>query len=297
MSADTRTRERAGRVRPSSSGRPARSPRRPARRRGPGRASPRSSTSAASTSTSSTPTRAPTPEDEARGEEFLAELREVARPGSTAPASSASPGSPTRTSPALAEIGAFGMKIPREYGGLGLTMSAYGRALMLVGSVSPSLGALLSAHQSIGVPEPVKLVGTEEQKQRFLPRCAAGAISRLPAHRARRRAPTRPGCGSTATPTEDGTAYVLDGREAVDDQRRRRRAARRHGPGPGARRRPPGRHHRVRRRGRLPGHHRRAAQRLHGPARHRERRHPLPPGAGARRRTGSATRATASRSP
>ena len=69
------------------------------------------------------------------------------------------------------------MKIPREYGGLGLSMSAYGRALMLVGSVHPSLGALLSAHQSIGVPEPVKLVRHAEQKQAFLPRCAAGAIT------------------------------------------------------------------------------------------------------------------------
>ena len=56
-------------------------------------------------------------------------------------------------------------------------MCYYGRALMLAGSVHPSIGALLSAHQSIGVPEPVKMFGTEEQKRRFLPRCAKGAIS------------------------------------------------------------------------------------------------------------------------
>ena len=42
---------------------------------------------------------------------------------------------------------------------------------MLIGSVHPSLGALVSAHQSIGVPEPVKMFGTEE-KRAFLPRCA-----------------------------------------------------------------------------------------------------------------------------
>ena len=48
---------------------------------------------------------------------------------------------------------------------------------MLIGSAHPSLGALVSAHQSIGVPEPVQLVGTKAQKQDFLPRCAAGAIS------------------------------------------------------------------------------------------------------------------------
>ncbi len=78
---------------------------------------------------------------------------------------------------ALADVGAFGMKIPTEYGGQGLSMTYYGRALQLVGSIHPSLGALLSAHQSIGVPEPVKSFGTEDQKQRFLPRCADGAVT------------------------------------------------------------------------------------------------------------------------
>lgn len=71
-------------------------------------------------------------------------------------------------------------------------------------------------------------------------------------------------------------------REALDHQRRRRRPPGRHGPGPRVRG-PSRRHHRVRRRGRRPRRHRRAPQRLHGPARHRERRHPLPPGASARR--------------
>src|SRR6201995_655456 len=61
----------------------------------------------------------------------------------------------------LAELGCFGMKIPSEYGGLGLSQVAYNRALMLVSAVHASLGALLSAHQSIGVPEPLKLAGTD----------------------------------------------------------------------------------------------------------------------------------------
>ena len=79
---------------------------------------------------------------------------------------------------ALSGIGTFGMKIPRRYGGLGLTMAYYGRALMLLGSVHPSIGALVSAHQSIGVPEPVKMFGSEEQKRRFLPRCASARSPR-----------------------------------------------------------------------------------------------------------------------
>jgi alkylation response protein AidB-like acyl-CoA dehydrogenase len=117
---------------------------------------------------------------------------------------------PDDTMDALRRIGAFGMKIPREYGGLGLSLVDYGRALMLVSTVHPSLGALLSAHQSIGVPEPVKMFGTPEQKQEYLPRCAAGAVSAFLL--------TEPDVGSdparmrsTATLTDDGSAYLLDG--------------------------------------------------------------------------------------
>jgi len=77
----------------------------------------------------------------------------------------------------LAELGVFGMKVDPAYGGLGLTNYHYCQALMLIGSVSPAVGALVSAHQSIGVPQPLKLFGTEDQKKRFLPRMAAGEIS------------------------------------------------------------------------------------------------------------------------
>jgi alkylation response protein AidB-like acyl-CoA dehydrogenase len=109
----------------------------------------------------------------------------------------------------LADLGCFGIKIPVEYGGLGLSQVTYGRALGIVGSVHGSLGALLSAHQSIGVPEPLKLAGTPEQKAAFLPRCARGAVSAFLL--------TEPDVGSdparlrtSATPTGDG-AYLIDG--------------------------------------------------------------------------------------
>ena len=148
-------------------------------------------------------------QDEERAAAFLASLREVCD-GFDAERIEKDARVPDEYLTALADIGAFGMKIPREYGGLGLTMSSYGKALMLVGSTHPSLGALLSAHQSIGVPEPVKLVGTQDQKARFLPRCAAGAVSAFLL--------TEPDVGSdparmasTATPTADGTAYLIDG--------------------------------------------------------------------------------------
>jgi alkylation response protein AidB-like acyl-CoA dehydrogenase len=77
----------------------------------------------------------------------------------------------------LARLGAFGMKISPDYGGLGLSNLHYCKALTLVGSANPAIGALLSAHQSIGVPQPLKEFGTAEQKQRFLPRLAAGEVS------------------------------------------------------------------------------------------------------------------------
>jgi len=111
---------------------------------------------------------------------------------------------------ALASTGAFGMKIPEKYGGLGLTHREYVRALELVGSYDANVTALLSAHQAIGVPQPVKLFGTEEQKQTYLPRCARGDISAF--------ALTEPAVGSdparlatTATPTDDGEAFLIDG--------------------------------------------------------------------------------------
>lgn len=78
---------------------------------------------------------------------------------------------------ALARIGAFGIKIPRAYGGLGLTQSEYHAVATLLGSHDAATTVLLSAHNSIGVAEPVKLIGTLEQKQRFLPRLARGEIS------------------------------------------------------------------------------------------------------------------------
>ena len=77
----------------------------------------------------------------------------------------------------LAEIGAFGIKIPRRFGGLELTQSEYQKVATLCASFDASLTVLLSAAQSIGVPEPLRLFGTEEQKTTYLPRLARGEIS------------------------------------------------------------------------------------------------------------------------
>src|SRR6185436_17672322 len=77
----------------------------------------------------------------------------------------------------LRKLGAFGMKIPKKYGGLGFTNVEYQKVMELFGSIDGNLSALLSAHQSIGVPQPLKLFGSEALKEKYLPRCARGEIS------------------------------------------------------------------------------------------------------------------------
>ncbi|WP_433609935.1 acyl-CoA dehydrogenase family protein [Dactylosporangium sp. CA-139114] len=149
------------------------------------------------------------PAAEARGAEFRAKLAAYLSAEVDGQQIERDAHIPDEVLRSLGELGAFGMKIDERYGGLGLTNLDYCRALMLVGSVNPSIGALLSAHQSIGVPQPLKLVGNDEQKQRFLPRLAAGEVSAFLL--------TEPEVGSfpaglrtAAVPTEDGD-YLLNG--------------------------------------------------------------------------------------
>jgi len=112
----------------------------------------------------------------------------------------------------LREMGAFGIKIPREYGGLGLSQTSYIRAMGMVTSRDGSLTALLSAHQSIGLPQPLKLFGSDAQKKKYFPRLAKGAISAF--------ALTEVDAGSdpanmrtSADPTPDGSAFILNGQK------------------------------------------------------------------------------------
>ncbi len=154
----------------------------------------------------------PVPDEEARkrGEEFCQRMREFCEANVDAALIEREGKLPDETIKGLAAIGAFGMNIPKAYGGLGLTHLYYGRALMIGGSASPAISAVLSAHQSIGVPQPVAQFGTEAQKQEYLPRCARGEISAFLL--------TEPDVGSdparlstTAVPSADGSEYVMNG--------------------------------------------------------------------------------------
>jgi alkylation response protein AidB-like acyl-CoA dehydrogenase len=110
----------------------------------------------------------------------------------------------------LRDIGAFGIKIPTEYGGLGLSQYSYTHAIGKVTSQDGNLTALLSAAQSIGVPTPLKLFGTEAQKAKYLPRLARGAVSAF-ALTETQVGSDPAGLATTATLSEDGTHYVLNG--------------------------------------------------------------------------------------
>ena len=109
----------------------------------------------------------------------------------------------------LRKLGAFGMKIPQKYGGLGFTNVEYQKVMELFGSVDGNLSALLSAHQSIGVPQPLKLFGSETLKKKYLPRCAKGEISAFALTEAQVGSdPARLQTSAEKTPEGD---YVLNG--------------------------------------------------------------------------------------
>ena len=149
-------------------------------------------------------------EDRAAGEDFLNKLEtylrehvdpdEIDRTGEIPPENFAG----------LAAIGAFGIKVPKQYGGLGLSQFNYGRAAVLLGSWDGNVAALVSAHQSIGVAQPLMLFGTEEQKRKYLPRVAGGEISAFALTES--HAGSDPATMSLrADPTPDGSEFILNG--------------------------------------------------------------------------------------
>ncbi|MGC5564568.1 acyl-CoA dehydrogenase family protein [Streptomyces sp. FR-108] len=150
----------------------------------------------------------PPDEDARRGEQFLARLHDFCETKVDSALIEREARIPDEVINGLKELGALGMKIDTKYGGLGLTQVYYNKALALIGSANPALGALFSAHQSIGVPQPLKLFGTQEQKDAFLPRLARTDISAFLL--------TEPDVGSdparlATSAVPDGDDYVLDG--------------------------------------------------------------------------------------
>jgi alkylation response protein AidB-like acyl-CoA dehydrogenase len=149
-------------------------------------------------------------EDRSKGNPFLKQLREYLEANVDGDEIDRTGEIPQKNIDDLFAMGAFGVKIPTQYGGLGLSQVNYGRAAMLLGSWDANLTALVSAHQSIGVPQPLLLFGTDEQKSKYLPRVARKEISAF--------ALTEWNAGSDpanmslrADPTEDGSAFIMNG--------------------------------------------------------------------------------------
>ena len=149
-------------------------------------------------------------QDKAKGDAFLQKLETFLRKSLDPNAVDQTGVIPENVMKGLADLGAFAIKVPEKYGGLGMSQVNYNRVIHLVASYCGSTAVLLSAHQSIGVPQPLKLFGTEEQKAKYLPMFAKGAVSAF--------ALTEPQAGSdprrmttTATPTEDGKHFFING--------------------------------------------------------------------------------------
>jgi hypothetical protein len=150
------------------------------------------------------------PEAVEKGETFLAKLRSFLEEHVDPLEIERDAKIPEHVIDGLKDIGALGIKVYAEYGGLGLSQVYYNKALMVAGTFHASLATLLSAHQSIGLAEPLRMFGSEEQKQEWLPKVATTHISAFML--------TEPDVGSDparlgATAEVEGDEYVLNGRK------------------------------------------------------------------------------------
>ena len=149
-------------------------------------------------------------EDKLLGDQYCEEIGNYLKENLDADAVDETRTIPDNVMNKLFEMGAFAMKVPKEYNGLGFSQVNYNRAIMKVASHCGATAVLLSAHQSIGVPQPLMMYGTEEQKKKWLPRFRTSAVSAF--------ALTEPNVGSdpaqmstTAELTEDGKHYIING--------------------------------------------------------------------------------------
>lgn len=149
-------------------------------------------------------------EDRKIGDEFVAKLQSFLEEHYNADEVDKTGEIPEHVLRGLADLGCFAMKIPKKYDGLGLSQINYNRALHLTGSYCGNLTALLSAHQSIGVPQPLLMFGTDAQKEKFLPRFRKGAISAFALTESNAGSDPR-AMTTAAIPTEDGSHYVING--------------------------------------------------------------------------------------
>jgi alkylation response protein AidB-like acyl-CoA dehydrogenase len=147
-------------------------------------------------------------EEKARADKFLADLAAFLRANVDADEIDRTGEIPPAVRLGLARLGVYGIKVPQRYGGLGFSQTTYCRACLLIASHCMNIFSHISVHQSVGVGQPVLLFGTEEQKQKFLPRVAGGELSAF--------ALTENSVGSDPArlkteATPDGDDYLING--------------------------------------------------------------------------------------
>jgi alkylation response protein AidB-like acyl-CoA dehydrogenase len=148
------------------------------------------------------------PEEKLRADKFVAELTAFLKERVDADLIDRTGEIPPEVMAGLARLGVYGIKVSQKYGGLGFSQTTYCRVCMLIASHCMNVFAHISVHQSVGVPQPLMLFGTEEQKVKFLPRLAGGEISAF--------ALTEKGVGSdparlTTEARPDGDDFIING--------------------------------------------------------------------------------------
>ncbi len=110
----------------------------------------------------------------------------------------------------LGRVGVLGMTAPKAVGGRGFTQMQYCKVLEEIGARDASTAVFTNAHHSIGI-RALLLFGTEEQKHTWLPRLMNGEQLAAFALTEREAGSDAANVQMTATPTEDGAAYILNG--------------------------------------------------------------------------------------
>ncbi|MFL5243087.1 MAG: acyl-CoA dehydrogenase family protein [Gemmataceae bacterium] len=150
------------------------------------------------------------PEERETVDKAVAEVRRFAEETIDAAAIDRNAEIPRKVIDGLSQLGVLGMTAPQQYGGKGFSQLGYCRIMEVLGSRCPSTAVFVNAHHSIGI-RALLLFGTEEQKRRWLPGLVSGKQLAAFALTESEAGSDAANVQTTATPTSDGSAYILNG--------------------------------------------------------------------------------------
>lgn len=150
------------------------------------------------------------PDEQAATEQALAEVRRFCAEHIDATAIDRDAAIPADVIAGLGRLGVLGMTAPVEVGGRGFGQHAYTRVMEVIGGHCASTAVFVNAHHSIGI-RALLLFGSDEQKRRWLPPLVTGEKLAAFALTEEQAGSDASNVQTTATPTADGTGYVLNG--------------------------------------------------------------------------------------